>query len=203
VAQLGYAVAAYEPTSGAEDYYAKLVSNPADRRADMSIDQLLQTNDMGSVYAAHVAGDASVLDDGVHDIECESTLYISRSSIERFPGYPINSWRAFVGGPNVLHQQPLDGHATVMQAVISESWATYDILRHYPGTGYNYLLEDPTSPNTSRAACYQNDMTLLDGEPLKTGCIDPNWPSMYVPPQCYPNPRAQCGILWAPQPVST
>jgi hypothetical protein len=125
-----------------------------------------------------------------------SGLYMSASTLYEFPGIAFESWRAFSSGSNVLHEPTLYPDDRALRLFINDSWALLDKL----GSGWvNYLYENPYDSAHSQPVC-RPLMTSQDGLPFETGCTDPDYPSMYFPPQCYPNPRRQCALVFAVTP---
>jgi hypothetical protein len=131
-------------------------------------------------------------------------LYLSAAAMALHPELAVETWRAFLrpDATNVLHQPPLYSDNRVLDKFINSSWAALDELRAIYGYA-DMLKEDPWNPfDPANQFVCRETMISLDGTPFQTGCKDTtDFPSMYIPEQCYPNPREQCALMFSTTPV--
>ena len=120
-----------------------------------------------------MTGTGEVVQKGSHAHSNQGGIYISRSSLERYPQYAMESWRAFTVGPNAQQGRPLYPlDNPLLHLFRNDSWKTLDSLRNVYGTD---MLKD----FTGRPVC-QPVMQSTDGRAFETGCNDPLYPSMSV-----------------------
>jgi len=150
------------------------------------------------VFSVLVDG-KNILNRGSHRVQDRQGIYIPRHTIQNNPGIGVDHWRTYTVGSNARNEQPppLAAQQALRDVFIADTWD--GLVKTSTGTITNWLLNDPADP-TSGPVCVPTMVGA--GGTIRTGCgADPNFPSMYIPLQCYPDPRSQCAVLYMISPV--
>jgi len=199
---IGYQTVWYDQGTTQITFYNRLVTDVPARRSDLEIQSYLQPAAPTADYLEHVQGDGSVVSRGAHSQTNQGGLYFSAAALALHPELAMESWRAWtLSDSNAQQASPLYPGGEVVQLFRNDTWEVLDEIRAVGGFA-DMLKENPYEPfNPANPFVCRSTMTSLDGTEFRTGCDHADYPSMYIPDQCWPNPREQCAVMFSNTPV--
>lgn len=149
---------------------------------------------------------------GAHDALDRSSIFVDTRSVNANLDLHLLDWQSYSNGvetdlftniyvPNSLEKE------TQVQKVVNVSKAAAWSIVHDPSFSYyiadtqvaGYLGLNCTAMPYACVACPPD--ALLGSLGLLAGCNNPQYPSMFIPPQCEPNPEELCTVMFVYPPL--
>lgn len=201
---IGYKVKHFEdyiggliPNPGVSGTFSRtMIENPPDRQVDFNILQPISSTSPPKEFTKYVVNGKLITDQGFHATSGRQGLYVSRKLIQQYPQYQLDNWRAYATGPNTHGDAtlPADMAEVVRNLFINSTWAALEANGMDQRIFWPGLIDAYT--------CWGNLMPTPT-QLIETGCPDITDPtyaeyhSIYIPPQCWPEPKKQCGLIFA------
>ena len=171
---LGYATLVHDPANNANDVYGDIAAG----LADAAVSVFEEPSQDGPELAQYIQA-GKVLYYGEHGVASRGGLYFPHRLLSAYPQLSLELWRSY------QLSDPLS--AQVLSLFLNDSWAALE------QGGVNVLLTNQSDPTSLVCPADAVLEALNGGSALADcGCVD----GIYYPPQCLPNPRQQCALMF-------
>ena len=174
---LGYQVWIHDVPNDINDEY----QNIALGFADAAVTVYREPTADGPEYAQYVEQQQTLVSLGDHTVQARAGWYVPHQQVLDNPTLSLELWRSYMSGPEGL------GDQVIPLLFLNDTWAALD-------SGL-LLLQDP-SDNSSFVCPSDAVLEAQNGGSTAADCGCEN--GIYYPPQCLPNPRQQCGLVYMP-----
>ena len=171
---LGYAVLLHDPLNNPNDVYGDITAG----LVDAAVSVFMEPSQDGPELAQYTRA-GQVLYYGEQGVASRGGLYFPQRLLELYPQLSLELWRSY------QLSDPLSAQA--LPLFIEDSWAALN------QSGVNLLLVNQSDPTS--LVCPSDAVLEAEngGSPLADcGCVE----GIYYPPQCLPNPRQQCALMF-------